>query len=735
MPRFRFSAIVIISCLILFFISIPFSFGQDVVAAGTTSDAEDDFGVLNPYKILVGVSEVSLDVVVVDKKGRPITDLTADDFEVYQDKRQQQVTSGIYISNQADPSAWPSTTGKKSPNLPEKTLKEEEVRRTIVFLFDDIAMSFIDLHRAKQAVGHFLEKQMEPGDLVSVMLTSGGNSASDMFYSDKRLISARIDGLRGFFGDFYASEDDPKYRVYESQLLSLSYSIRALNDMPGRKILLFLTPITTVSKPLPVIFSKIPTDYTELYNSRYDILADEAMRAGVVVHLLDIKGLIGCEPGNCSSSLSDTMGIPNPLPAKTGGILLHNSNFFISGIGKDVNNMIAGYYLVSYIPPQSTFDTDRYGRDVYHRVQIKVKRKDAVVHTREGFYGRTESRPGFTAQEHPLQAAVFSPFLNSDISVNMAAGYISNAKAEYILRAWVHIDPKDVEIAEMEDGSGVIKLDVVCLTTGVNGNIYDNRSAEYTLNIALENKYETITRIQEQGIKFSVLLPVKKPGAYSVRIAVQDAESGKVGSTYQFVEVPDLTKKKMALSDIFMITGDEDLAWMRSDVTKELVPGEGLFFPVMHKDATRSPALRTFIPGDNLRALTMIYNADPKAVARSEIKTQYILYKDGEEFTRGDPRLVIGDSSVDSLNGIPVLQRLTLGTEMTPGDYVLQLRVFDKKDIEKDSESNENKPEGLFSKIIRAYLNEPVSYGKRVPEGRKFQALSFKIIESSGSVP
>ena len=144
----------------------------------------------------------------------------------------------------------------------------------------------------------------------------------------------------------------------------------------------------------------------------------------------------------------------------------------------------------------------------------------------------------------------------------------------------------------------------------------------------------------------------------------------------------------------------------------------------MIKDAPRSPALQTFMPGDNLQALTVIYNADPKAIARSEIKTQSILYKDGEELMRSDPKPIAENSAVDGLDGIPILQKLTLGKEMAPGDYILQFRVIDKKD-------SENKPEDLFSKIMCAYINEPTNFGKMITEGRKSQALSFKVIEDS----
>ena len=80
MPRFRFSKVAIITCFVLLFLDLPFSIGQNNPVAAK-AESEADF--IDPFKITVNVSEVRLDVVVVDGRGRPITDLTADDFEVY----------------------------------------------------------------------------------------------------------------------------------------------------------------------------------------------------------------------------------------------------------------------------------------------------------------------------------------------------------------------------------------------------------------------------------------------------------------------------------------------------------------------------------------------------------------------------------------------------------------------------------------------------------------------------
>ena len=691
MIRLCFSVTVTAMGLFLFFLYLPFSAGQDITAAPTMEVAESDRNTdpIEPYKISLDVNEVRLDVVVVDNKGRPITDLTAADFEVYQNKLPQDVTSSLYISNQTDAASQPALTQKNASNLaqlPGKTLKEEEVSRTILFVVDNISMEFEHLHYAKTGIKGFLEKQMQPGDLVAVMRTSYGNSALNFFSSDKRQLTARTDSIpfEGL-GEGSACAEERLHRIFGNQLSTLSYSIRALKDMPGRKIVFFMTSCPTMPTSVMTedILGIIPTSYPDYYGKSFNRLADEALRAGVVIHTMDAKGLEIVSNNNPLNAHA-----MSELSYKTGGLYVENSNFFVNGIGNDANNMIAGYYLVSYVPPSSTFNISR--RNIYHRVDVRVKRKGAVVYTREGFYGRTGNEPDPAAPAiDPLQDAIFSPFLYADLNVNMAAGYVKDAKAGYLVRSWIHVDPKNITIIETEDGGARIVLETVCLTSDVDGYVHDYKHIKYTFDIEPEKKSENIEWVQKHGLRFSMLLPVKKPGQYAVRIAIQDAETGKVGSAYQSVAIPDLKKKGLALSNIFMITSADDLDWMRSDATKEI--DEGLFFPILHKEEVRSPALRAYIIGDSLQTLAILYNADAKSIARSEIEMHSVLYKDGDEFIRTAPR-PINLESAENHDGIILLQRLTMGSDMPTGDYVLQLVVTDKK--------NSKKKEGVASETL-----------------------------------
>ena len=144
----RFFKITSTFCIALFLRQMPFAVAQDIpVSAEILGATENEVTAdgIEPLKITVDVQEVRLDVVVLDGRGRPITDLTADDFEVYQDNRKMKVTSSVYIDYQASAAERSSAFQKASPYLPkisDALLENEDVRRTILFVVDNISMEY-----------------------------------------------------------------------------------------------------------------------------------------------------------------------------------------------------------------------------------------------------------------------------------------------------------------------------------------------------------------------------------------------------------------------------------------------------------------------------------------------------------------------------------------------------------------------------------------------------------------
>ena len=295
MTDFRFFGVATVICLGLLFLSGPLSAGQGVPTSNTTPTAENASESPESLRIKVSVSEVRLDAVVLDKKtGNPVTDLTAADFEVFQNGKRQEILSSIYISDQSNADAKPSDSrqdARKIPPFPTVELKREDARRIIIFAVDDISMSFENGYHTKMALRNFVEKQMQPGDLVAILRTGYGNSALNMFYSDKRELLAKIDSMRMEMA--FAPRPDGYshlYRIYDSQLSTVSYSLRAIKDMPGRKILIMMTAQTTLKTSIP---GSIVPDFYALYNNHFARLADDALHMGTVINFLDIRGQIG----------------------------------------------------------------------------------------------------------------------------------------------------------------------------------------------------------------------------------------------------------------------------------------------------------------------------------------------------------------------------------------------------------------------------------------------------------
>jgi VWFA-related protein len=657
------------------------------------------------FKIRITVDEVRLDAVVLDSKGRQVTDLTAEDFEIRQDGRPQKITSCTYINNYLPPPPMADRIPRDSkvmPVIPTPMLEREDVKRMIGFVVDNLSMRFEDVHFARQALKKFVEKQMQPGDVVAIVQTANGSAARQLFSNDRQYLLSAIDRLRWFM-------DARVIKRISTQYMAIDYFIKAMWDMPGRKSLILITAQPTLPTLLmPDIGRQLqdwkPTSVERAYmGDSLNSLADKALRAGVVIHTMDIRGLQGPEvydptfgadragSGSLSSSedpagsLDPDAGLsgpalgeaiartaalrqsesPLPISQKTGGLFVQGTNWFRNGIGP-VNEALKGYYMLTYSPPLRTFRTP-----LYHRTEIRVKRSGLAVHTRDGFIGATKSMDESLEAPITVRDAIYYPFRNSDLDVNLASGYIDDPRKGYLLRYNMHLEGKNLSVVEGKEGNNSIYVDVACITSNMDKFIQDAGNLKYEFRI----KNENIPWIREHGLRFSLDLPVKNPGAYYVRAAVRDQISGKAGSAYQFIDIPNLTKNRLSLSNIFMMNRDEDAPWIPVQAQEE---SRNLLYPDMRRDPRKSPAIRSFLPGEDFDFAAMIYNAAADAANKPDLVSQVTLYANGKELHKGAPETV-DLSDVTDFKRIPVRKKLTLGNSVSPGDYILILQVTDKR--------------------------------------------------------
>src|SRR5258708_7484385 len=98
--------------------------------------------------IRINVNLVQVDAIVTDAKGKPVTNLTADDFEVLQDGKVQTITNFAFIDvrdskvnpSQAAPASATGTKGRQAKNQPPipfpppPPIRRDQIRRTVALM-------------------------------------------------------------------------------------------------------------------------------------------------------------------------------------------------------------------------------------------------------------------------------------------------------------------------------------------------------------------------------------------------------------------------------------------------------------------------------------------------------------------------------------------------------------------------------------------------------------------------
>ena len=655
--------------------------------------------------VKISTSLIQLDVTVTDKDGKIITDLRPEEVEIYENGDKQKITNFSFISNGTEIREQATTTKKKGPVLPPARVKLEKVRRTIALVVDDLTLSFESVYYVRRALRKFVDEQMQDGDLVAVIRTGAGIGALQQFTNDKRQLYAAIERVRwnglgsGNVGAFAPLEAKPPRTGFErpadvgertaegidrenqafresifatGTLGAVNYVVRGMEKLPGRKSILLLSDGFK-------LFTEDAEGFRETGRVMDAVraLIDKANRASVVIYTMDGRGLqttgftaqdnttnwsrreIAKAMSDRRDRLADTQAGLEFLAEQTGGIAITNSNDLSGGIRKILDDQ--SYYLVGYEPDGDTFDpkTRR-----FNNVVVKVTRPGLRVRYRSGFFSFSDEEitPPIQTPTQRLLEALTSPFSINDISLRLNALFYDSGK-ESFLRSLLHIQTRDLTFQDLPDGSKKASFDIIAVGFGDNGTVVDQTSKRFTLTL---NK-DLYARSLESGLVYDFIFPVKKPGAYQLRVAIRDQSGNKVGSANQFVEVPNLKKNRLVLSGAVLenITFAEYQKRVKGDTSD------------LKSDPLTDTSLRQFKPGTVLNLGFDIYNADLVA-GKGQITYRTRIYRDGKIYFEGDEKPLPSQPGM-APESLAFTQSLVLGTEMPAGDYLLEVVVTDGK--------------------------------------------------------
>ena len=668
------------------------------------------------YKLRVTVNLVQVDATVTDSQGNPVPDLKAGDFRVLLDGKPQELKYCNFMRSEAPPPAPDATAPPTDPlaapaaqpAMPSAPIKREDVHRTVVLFVSDLLTSSESIPAIRAGLKKFVLEQMHPGDLVAIVRSSAGLGALQDFTTDKRMLLAAVDqvrwtsnavgiggasayeqigqpGLEGIGALDLAQYDkiDSIERATLKTAASLLRVVRGMADLPGRKSVILISDGLRLTSPDEMDPSGATATGSgaflgPIFGAMRGI-ADESVRAGVVLYAIDTRGLNSLtagaadrlKPADSSPGRNPAPTAPNGispwdmtqgrrsdysdnqwggmyLTAQTGGFMITESNRIDAALERVMADQ-RGYYLLGFQPPAEAMEPDITGLADYHELKIEVLKPGLKVRSHAGFFGIGDdyrSADGATPQLQ-LSKSLESPFQTSGIHLDVESSYLLG-KNDYFIRATVYIDGKDVLFKGPPiHRTGVLHLIVRAFNAkggSLEGGIDQVRRVDLD-----EEGYE---RARNYGLIYTTMLPVSKPGPYQVRVACLDEGTSKMGTGGDFVSIPQAKGNGLRLSGIVF---QHDLG-----TDDHIVPAAG-------------PSV--YSAGQIARFEFQIAANGPKPkVDRLEMRTR--IFRDGVEVWKSGETPVEADAT--KTTGYFAKGTLEVPKGLDPGGYMVRVDVGDK---------------------------------------------------------
>lgn len=140
---------------------------------------------------------IAVEATVVDKSGKPVADLTAADFQIFEDGKLEAVQT-IYLVTAPLPASTKDTSspGTGAPEHPLTGAPRVEVRnRVMVFVFDLAHLSPDGYKKSRTAVESFLKDGGLPSDMIGVL--AGSTMLDNKIEPDRAALLKAMKSMKG----------------------------------------------------------------------------------------------------------------------------------------------------------------------------------------------------------------------------------------------------------------------------------------------------------------------------------------------------------------------------------------------------------------------------------------------------------------------------------------------------------------------------------------------------------
>jgi VWFA-related protein len=646
---------------------------------------------------------VQTDVMVFDKSGKFVNNLTAKDFELRVDGKPRTIQSFEQIAAGSDEeSQLAAARGATTINLKRPVPLDRG--RIVFFYLDDFHMDLQGVVAARKVINHFLDKEMGQNDQAAIASATGqigflqqltvrdgdrppmseyqayliernDRQVTEFFISEtlRQNPGMTRDVAAGLVRARAAASQSQGARFSQNTLSGLEGLIKGAKNLPGRKVLFFLSGGFLVE------------------NQRSDTLdrlrriTNAAAKSGVVIYSMDTRGLVATlddisvdKPFDPSGQLmlsehqelSATQDGMNALAVDTGGKAIFNTNDLRRGLAPAIKET-STYYLLAWKP-----DAESEKGSKFRNLEVKLAgHPDLIVRVRKGYFDLDPAPPATAAKEQPapvktapakLRDAIAAPYPQRELPILLSADYYDVPNKGPALSTAIHVPGEFLVFGQQPDGKIQAVIDVTAVYFDEKGTVKDSVMERIVTTAP------TLDKAQNYHSDLMFTYPAKLlPGIYQVRVAARDDKSGKVGSAHAWVEIPDLANKKLAMSSLLL--GEKTQAMMTN------VSSDGV-------DPVALSASHRFHRESMLRFLIFAYNsALSPADQKPDVAVQVQVVRDDQPVVTTVLRKLNTDGVAD-LTRIPYAAEIPLN-ELLPGRYLLNVTLIDR--VSKQSTSRQ----------------------------------------------
>jgi VWFA-related protein len=643
----------------------------------------------NGYVLQVQSNLVLTNVVVRDKHtGAVVLGLTAKDFTILENGKPQKIETFDFQSiDEAIPLNEATVSGKEGQLVLGKgtgagVVTGDALRnhRLVILFFDLTSMQPDDLTRSIDAAKNYINRQMQPADLVAAVSLGSALSVDQDFTANKQALLAAVSSYdsteqAGYqagatsttnqvedASSFTADEEDYNDVNTDRQLFAIAQISKSLAYINQKKELLYFS-------------GGIQRDGIE-NEASLRAATNASVRANLSIYSMDMRGLQAISPLGDASTGSirgagsyngqafqnnldanfNSQEVLSTLAADTGGKFYGDSNDFAPAF-QAMENDTAQYYVIGF---RST-NTARDGR--YRRLQIKVNRPDVKFQYRPGYYAPADyQHSNHEDRERQLTEQLESDLPATDVPVYMAAYYFQLAADRYYIPVSLIVPGSQIPFVKGGDRDKAT-IDIIGEVKDMAGRA--EGEVRQTVKLAIDQQQQVSRKNVQYTTNFT--LP---PGKYHVKFVVRENETGHMGSFETDINVPDLTKAPMKLSSVLLASQRQPAA--KSKQANPLVQDGQLWVPnVPH----------VFRQDGHLYLLYEVYSPDTKT---ADAKPQSPRLLTSIEFLSGSTKvfetpLVEATKLTDPARNMIAFQFDVPLKDLKPGQYTCQVNVIDDR--------------------------------------------------------